>query len=118
MTIKVYHLNIQSFMNEHDQFINEDARKHYCDITMFGKSQSFTTSYFESHYKLAAILATDNPNVAFEKTNHIESDWGDNEEVTWSCNKRKSSSVGDIFQHNDGSYLMVAGCGFEPVNVG
>lgn len=119
MTIKVYHLNIDTFLNEaRNDFIDDAARRIHTDLSMFGKSQSFTKSWFEAHFNFVAIVDTDDMNVVFEKTNHIESSWTENEEISWSAKKVRSTSCGDLLQLQDGTFYMVAGCGFEPVNVG
>ena len=61
-----------------------------------------------------AEVDTDDLNEAFKLTNHIDSDWMDNYEVTPVNGNHRSTSVGDCME-KDGQLYVVAPVGFEEV---
>lgn len=70
----------------------------------------------DGQYLLVAILDTNDPNLAFEKTNHIDDDWRNNPEVlkNWAelDGMNRSTSVGDLIVV-DGVVNEVAPIGFK-----
>ena len=60
---------------------------------------------------LAAEVDTDDLELAFQLTNHIDMDWWDNEGVTRYGGKR-STSCGDVME-KDGTFFVVASAGFR-----
>ena len=61
-------------------------------------------------------------NKAFELTNHIETDWTRNEEVTAFKKHPRSTSVGDILEiwepnTEEHKYFFVSSCGFKKVTL-
>lgn len=62
-------------------------------------------------YEMIAIVETENKEEAFMLSNHIDSNWLENKEVTSYVKQARSTSVGDIMQTEDGLHL-VDGCGF------
>ena len=68
--------------------------------------------------ELVANVDTNDLNKAFSLTNHIETDWRENEGVTFvgKFNSR-STSVGDVFEL-DGVRHVVAACGFIAIENG
>jgi len=68
---------------------------------------------------VAAVDCEDVEDV-FRLTNHINSDWRDNFEVTWHLRGEcghglRSTSVGDVVRTPDGRWLLVAGAGWEDI---
>jgi len=63
-------------------------------------------------YVAVAKVDTDKLEVAWEKTNHIDDDWRENEEVTvLHAARYRSSMVGDVFE-KDEKFYVVAPIGF------
>ena len=132
MTIKVYHLN--SLTSEERNRLNgsdggwdsEPRFSRYANITSgFSKKFALNVGFALSagEYHEAAVVTVPARRVgvsseleyAFEVTNHIESDWAENDGVEALTEKRKSSSVGDVFER-DGSFYIVAPMGFEKID--
>lgn len=68
------------------------------------------------NYKRIAAVASSDLDVAWEKTNHIDSDWTENREVRLlDKNPQRSSMVGDVFV-KDGEAFMVMHVGFKPLS--
>ncbi len=66
-------------------------------------------------YKAIADVEVEDYNEVFGLTNHIEHDWTTNRGVSMLVEgPQRSTSVGDVYEMEDGSALMVAGAGFEP----
>ena len=70
-------------------------------------------------WRKVADVATTDFNVAFGRTNHIDSDWTLNEEVhrhgaTWPNEPARSTSVGDIMRIGD-RIEVVSSFGFTPL---
>ena len=66
----------------------------------------------DSH-KLVGTVETDDLELAYMLTNHIDCDWMTNALVIPHVNKARSSSVGDMFINDDGVFIA-DGCGFIP----
>lgn len=63
-------------------------------------------------YEKVADVFSDDLDVAFEKTNHIDKSWQENKEVYSLKNKARSTSVGDLFIRENEVFLVSA-VGFE-----
>ncbi|PSB01384.1 hypothetical protein [Merismopedia glauca] len=59
-----------------------------------------------------AEVATDSLEEAFSLTNHIDSNWTNNPEVTAVPGKHRSTCVGDVLE-KDGQKYRIAAFGFE-----
>lgn len=68
----------------------------------------------KSNYKLVAEVVGNDLNVAFQKTNHIDVAWWENDGV-YKVEESRSTSVGDLMEKEDGTLIMVAGIGFDKV---
>jgi hypothetical protein len=65
--------------------------------------------------ELVAVVNTNDLEEAYRLTNHIDESWYYNRGVTCHNFKARSTSVGD-FMEKDGTWYVVAMCGFEAVN--
>lgn len=65
-------------------------------------------------YTPVAIVGTESVETAFEKTNHIDEPWWNNEGVQRLGPETRSTSVGDVVVIG-GTAMKVAGAGWEPV---
>lgn len=65
-------------------------------------------------HTLVAVVDTDDMNEAFMLTNHIDSDWLMNKKVHPEVHSARSTSVGDLFETDNGNFL-VDGCGFKQI---
>jgi len=65
-------------------------------------------------YKLVALVDSESFEHAFEKTNTISCSWWKNPEVTpqFDGSGCRSTSVGDVMEAEDGTFLLVANIGF------
>ena len=68
----------------------------------------------KSNYKLVAEVVGNDLGVAFQKTNHIDTAWWENDGV-YKVEESRSTSVGDLMEMEDGTLIMVAGIGFDEV---
>ena len=79
----------------------------------FSRKNNLRKEYFCKSEKVAEV-DTDNLDVAYEKTNHIDSLWFSNKEVIV-FKKSRSTSVGD-FLEKDGELYIVEMVGFQKIN--
>lgn len=129
MTIKVYHLN--SLTSEERNRLNgsdggwdsEPRFSRYAAITTGFNAEKLALNVgfalSAGEYHEAAIVDTTNLDAAFELTNHISEDWANNDRVEALTEKRKSSSVGDVFAVDRGHYTdfyIVAPMGFDKID--
>lgn len=63
---------------------------------------------------LAAIVATDEPEIAYRFTQHLGMDWFEHPNVTTVVHSR-STSVGDVLETENGRLLQVAPFGFTEI---
>lgn len=103
MTTKVYH--------------SENTR----DTGFYGHKDIITNEaiikmFKEGEYTLVAEVDTNDMDDVFRLTNHISHSWTENEEVTAVIERVRSTSVGDILVNDNGTFI-VAGCGFEQLEV-
>lgn len=63
-------------------------------------------------YQKVADVFTDDLELAFEKTNHINKSWQENKDVHALTGKARSTSVGDLFI-KDNEVFLVSSIGFE-----
>ena len=63
-----------------------------------------------------AEVDTNDLEKAFELTNHITSDWTQNEGVTPHVSRPRSTSAGDIME-KDGEQFLVAACGYKKIKI-
>lgn len=124
MTMTVYHLNIIA-----NEIIVDDLNakgwdghelyKMHADITvgMDNQVEQALAAYQGGHYKAVAILGDEQHGLedAFRLTNHIETAWTENPEVSvLGGHHQRSTSVGDIVEL-DGVLHLVAGVGFVEI---
>ncbi|MCI0581057.1 MAG: hypothetical protein L0332_29685 [Chloroflexi bacterium] len=67
-----------------------------------------------SRLYLAAVVDTNDPETAYQKTQHLDREWHDSPGITTVVRSR-STSVGDVLALPDGRLLVVASYGFEPL---
>lgn len=97
---------------------SEPRFSRYANISMMGNVDAVIEALTEwDEYDIVADLEVTDLEDAFRASNHIESNWLENPEVTFTeATKAKSSSVGDIFSDPDtGKYWLVAAMGFEDI---
>ena len=68
-------------------------------------------------YVYVASVKSDDLDVAYKATNHIDDDWWNNEEIADYRPKSRSSHIGDIFMNpaKEGA-IEVAPCGFTEID--
>lgn len=119
--IRVYHL--KGLTKEQADRLNrvgwdgapEFAR--YANITMRANAADINAAWNAGEYELVASVDTDDLEHAYALTNHIDRSWTENEGVRAMSEHVRSSSVGDVFEH-DGKFHAVASFGFDEVIVG
>ncbi len=84
----------------------------YADITSFADSAQIVTALLEREYNLVAVVDSANLDDGFTSTNHIESDWQENDNVTALPGRHRSTSVGDLIVSADDVTYVVEGTGF------
>lgn len=116
--MKVFHLNILATKADVDELnrVGWDGHPRFtmhADITS-GDLKAATAGFSEGAYKHVATMGDElNLEDAFRLTNHIETEWQQNPEVTPAGDDgQRSTSVGDLIE-KDGDVYMVAGFGFE-----
>lgn len=120
---KVYHYN--SLTKSEEKAINgpnggwdsTPRFARYADITSGHADLSVIfKALIEGEYHAVAVVDTDERDVAFMRTNHIESDWRENDTVTALPGEHRSTSVGDIIEDTEtGAMAIVAPMGFTEV---
>lgn len=83
---------------------------------MLGNVQEVTAAFKAGQYEKVAEVNTDDMEKAFELTNHIDSDWTKNADVTPLTTKNRSTSVGDVMVMN-GEHYLVGMLGFVKIAV-
>jgi len=78
----------------------------YADITSFADQRQIVTALLEREYNLVAAVDSTDLNDGFHLTNHIESDWQDNDNVTALPGRHRSTSVGDLIVSDDTTYIV------------
>lgn len=63
-------------------------------------------------FEPVAIVASEDLDLAFEKTNHIDHAWRENAEVEALSDRCRSTSVGDVILDSKGRVHRVASIGF------
>ena len=120
MSIKVYHLaGLTSLERDELNSVGWDGSprfRRYADVTCRGNKEAVIKSLLHGEYIVVAVVDTDSKDVAYEKTNHITSDWRENESVTAIPGVRaRSTSVGDIMETESGEIYVVSHVGFTPL---
>ena len=80
---------------------------HYWDT-----SRRFT-ALLEREYNLVAVVDSANLDDGFTLTNHIESDWQENDDVVALPGQHRSTPVGDLIVSDDEVTYVVDKCGFN-----
>lgn len=122
MTIEVFHLTVAR-----DATDDRNVQKTYYDIIMQANSAAIQ-AVFEGReegvgtkglsYELVAEVDTDDAEVAFSLTNHLDSPWTANDGVKkMGATSARSTSVGDVMRVNSGQYFYVAPIGFRPIDL-
>lgn len=118
--IKVHH--VKRLTNEQVLRVNafgwdgSPETKRYADITCHGDVKVVAEGWKAGDYEHVGSVEGDDLDVAFEKTNHIDQPWTQNAGVSFKKLDVRSSSVGDVFER-EGKFYVVAGCGFQEVEV-
>jgi hypothetical protein len=92
--------------------------KNFRDSSGFGLGECFTAddalrAFNSSGYEFVGYVKTEDLNVAYQLTNHIDHDWTENEDVSAPVHSEpRSTSVGDILV-SDTKVFIVARMGFE-----
>ena len=86
------------------------------DIKKNAKSTEDLTLSLSFLAKVAEV-DTNDPNKAFELTNHIDNDWTLNEGVTPLIPRPRSTSIGDVLQTGPNTYLVVDSFKFSEINI-
>lgn len=92
---------------------------HYNDWDLVKKGAKSTDDLalpMENLVKVAEV-ASDDPNKAFELTNHIHQNWILNEGVTPLIPRPRSTSIGDVLQTGPNTYLVVDNCSFKEIKI-
>ena len=122
---KVYHYN--SLTNAEAKELNgsnggwdsNPRFARYADITSGHADLSVVfKALLEGEYHAVAVVETDNNDIAYQLTNHIDGDWTDNKQngITALPGSHRSTSVGDIIEDTDtGAMYVVASMGFDRV---
>jgi len=104
-------------LNASSGWDSEPRFSRYADITMGDADLSvIAKAMLEGEYKAVAVVDTNDREVAYRLTNHIEENWTSNEGVTVYPGGHRSSSVGDIFEEVEtGAMYVVANMGFKRI---
>lgn len=95
---------------------SEPRFSRYADVTCFGNAESALAAWEAGDYTHVADVYTSRKENAYRLTNHIESDWQDNDGVVpfgAAIKGAKSTSVGDVLVMENGDRYVVASFGFE-----
>lgn len=105
MSIKVYHIEDEAFFN-----VPQFATRERLEI--------FARQKWPGSYTLVAAVEARSLDDAFRLTNTIDNHWTKNPGVVveGDCSKR-STSVGDVLQTDDGGLWAVASVGFAKLEV-
>jgi hypothetical protein len=95
MTIKVYH--------------SKEAR---CSYAL--SNEKAVQKWLRDGYEPVAEIDTNNLEIAWFHTNHIDKPWWEDDKVTL-IKQSRSSQVGDLFEHN-GDLHRVCSAGFSRIN--
>ena len=103
--MQVGHLNRDAFTNWMQNMSEWDDQK--------------THPVFPDDYIMVAIVEGDDPNTAYELTNHINNAWWENAGVTLIGKpEHRSTSVGDVVVMSDGRTLRVESAGWKEISEG
>jgi len=96
---------------------SEPRFSRYADITMGDADLSvIAKAMLEGEYSAIAVVESNDRDDAYRLTNHIECDWRENDGVVAIPGREyRSTSVGDIFEMEDGSMYIVANMGFKKI---
>jgi len=124
--LKVHHFN--SLTKAESKRLNspeggwdsEPRFSRYADITS-GQAELSTIlkALIEGEYHTVAVVETDNTELAYQLTNHIEDNWTENRQngITILPGEHRSSSVGDIFEDTEsGCFYIVGNIGFDQLS--
>ena len=104
MKVKVFHANNPTFgMGDAPKFPEEFT--HVADVEL-----PIISSLPDIYYLNNA------QDVAYRLTNHIDTDWRENKEVTGLTENARSTSVGDVIQIGD-DFFEVGMMGFEKIEL-
>ena len=93
---------------------SEPRFSRYADINSGNADvATYVKALIEGEYRAVAVV-NGTKSDAFRLTNHIESDWRENDGVTFiPGNEPRSTSIGDLFEDTDtGAFYIVARVGF------
>lgn len=105
--LKIFHLNWEKAR------ALDDDRALYFELTMHGNIAYIDDALAAGLYDEVAEVDTDDFDDAYRLTNHIDANWTTNPEVNAPSEKVRSTSVGDLFGPEDGSFHIVAPIGFN-----
>lgn len=91
--IYVYHIKSE-FFREIPHFGDDEEMRSFVKLNVH-------------NYKLVARVDTDDLDVAYKNTNHIDISWTENEGVAVLTKDRvRSTSVGDFVRHNNKTFIV------------
>jgi hypothetical protein len=83
-----------------------------------GRQEIAAVNYFKKEcYEHVANVETNDLDTAWEMTNHIFASWTQNDGVEVLTTRARSSSVGDLFEDENGAFHVCSSIGFKPVNI-
>ena len=117
--LKIYHLagltkaEAKRLNSSTGGWDSEPRFARYADITSFADSAQIVTALLEREYNLVAVVDSADLDAGFTLTNHIESDWQENDDVVALPGQHRSTSVGDLIVSDDEVTYVVDKCGFN-----
>ena len=118
--LKIYHLagltkaEAKRLNSSTGGWDSEPRFARHADITSFADPAQVAIALLEREYNLVAVVKATDPDDGFALTNHIDSDWRNNEGVVALPGEHRSTSVGDIIVADSVTYI-VDKVGFTPL---
>jgi len=106
MTYLVYHFDMEKYANLFGSWREIKGRE---------VSGECDGPAFPEEYTAVAAVEADGIEDVFRLTNHIDSDWTDNEEVLPFVPQARSTSMGDVVVGSDKKRLLCAAVGWEEI---
>lgn len=122
--IKVYHYKMltdeeRDRLNRSTGWDSEPRFSRYSNITCgMADASTILSALLYGEYEPVATVRSDDRNVAFHLTNHLESNWQVNNGVSSYPGEHRSTSVGDIMEDmKTGELFLVANYGFQKLTL-
>ena len=111
MIYLVYHYDMEKYCCS----LNRWSKMDFDAEAGWSREEDSQGPKFPEEYRAVAAVEADNLEKVFEKTNHIDQDWTENEGVIPMGSRHRSTSVGDIVVDGEGNRVICAGCGWEKI---